>query len=255
MAAATKECDTFWTAVHETPLQWCWLRTKGFSPRENLLCMIKGHAYVSWTCGRNIGFLAQGLMLGAPCHHVTLTTDASLTGWGAVMSGRSAQGLWEGHHLTWHNKLPGDAGHISISETLPSRPVGGHHVLVRTRQHIGGLLHQPTVVSAFVPPFIGLAHWISCGLREKLLSLRAVYIPGFLNQGVDIFSRQALRPGNGGSTPRWWSSSGKSSTRRKWIYLLHKKRHTVHSGSPSYIQLHLGWMQWCRRQVKSPLFI
>ncbi len=37
--------------------------------------------------------------VGAPCHHVTLTMDASVTCWGAVMSGLSARGLWEGHHL------------------------------------------------------------------------------------------------------------------------------------------------------------
>ncbi len=44
-------------------------------------------------------FLSQGPVLGAPCHRVMLTMDAFLTGWEAVMSGRSAQGLWEGPHL------------------------------------------------------------------------------------------------------------------------------------------------------------
>ncbi len=33
---------------------------------------------------------------------VTLAMDASLTGWGAVMSGHPARGLWSGRHLTWH---------------------------------------------------------------------------------------------------------------------------------------------------------
>ncbi|CAM4672102.1 unnamed protein product [Leuciscus chuanchicus] len=31
-----------------------------------------------------------------------LTTDASLTGWGAILEGRSTQGLWRDHHLSWH---------------------------------------------------------------------------------------------------------------------------------------------------------
>ncbi len=31
-----------------------------------------------------------------------LATDASLTGWGAVMSDHPARGLWNGRHLTWH---------------------------------------------------------------------------------------------------------------------------------------------------------
>lgn len=29
-------------------------------------------------------------------------SDASLTGWSAVLGGRPAHGLWEGHHLIWH---------------------------------------------------------------------------------------------------------------------------------------------------------
>ncbi len=81
--------------LYMRPLQW-WLRTTGFSPRGNPFRMIK----VTRRCLRALDmwkkpwFLSQGPVLGAPCHRETLTTDASLTGWGAVMSGRSAQGLW-----------------------------------------------------------------------------------------------------------------------------------------------------------------
>ncbi len=46
-------------------------------------------------------FLPQGPVLGAPCRRVTLATDTSLTGRGAVMSGHPARGLWSGHHLDW----------------------------------------------------------------------------------------------------------------------------------------------------------
>lgn len=45
---------------------------------------------------------AQGLVLGSLCHRKTLTADASLMGWGAVLDGHSARGLWTGHHLLWH---------------------------------------------------------------------------------------------------------------------------------------------------------
>ncbi len=89
--------------LYMRPLQW-WLRTTGFSPRGNPFRMIK----VTRRCLRALDmwkkpwFLSQGPVLGAPCRRETLTTDASLTGWGAVMSGRSAQGLWEGPHLSWH---------------------------------------------------------------------------------------------------------------------------------------------------------
>ncbi len=65
------------------PLQW-WLKSKGFSPRGNPFRMIK----VTRRCLRALDmwrkpwFLSQGPVLGAPCHRVTLATDATLTGWG-----------------------------------------------------------------------------------------------------------------------------------------------------------------------------
>ncbi len=71
--------------LYMRPLQW-WLKTKGFSPRGNPLRMIK----VSRRCVRALDmwrkpwFLNQGPVLGAPCRQLSLATDASLTGWGAV---------------------------------------------------------------------------------------------------------------------------------------------------------------------------
>ncbi len=98
--------DTF-GLLHMRPLQW-WLRTKGFSPRGNPFCMIK----VTRRCLRDLvmwkkpWFLSQGPMLGASCRRKMLTTDASLMGWGAISEGRSSQGLWKDHHLSWHiNRL------------------------------------------------------------------------------------------------------------------------------------------------------
>ncbi len=89
--------------LYMRPLQW-WLRTTGFSQRGNPFHMIK----VTRWCLRALEmwkkpwFLSQSPVLAAPCCRKTLTTDASLTGWGAGMSGRSTQGLWEGPHLSWH---------------------------------------------------------------------------------------------------------------------------------------------------------
>ncbi len=79
-------------------LQW-WFKTKGFSPRGNPRRTIK----VTRRCLRALDmwrkpwFLSQAPVLGAPCCRVTLATDASLTGWGAVMSGHPARCLWNGH--------------------------------------------------------------------------------------------------------------------------------------------------------------
>ncbi|KAI2647325.1 Transposon Ty3-G Gag-Pol polyprotein [Labeo rohita] len=116
--------------LYMRPLQW-WLKTKGFSPRGNPLRMIKVtcrglRALDMW---RKPWFLNQGPVLGAPCRRVSLATDASLTGWGAVMSGRSARGLWSGRHLSWHiNCLEMLAVFRALKYFLPD--LKDRHVLV-----------------------------------------------------------------------------------------------------------------------------
>ncbi|KAL0199702.1 hypothetical protein M9458_002889, partial [Cirrhinus mrigala] len=180
--------------LYMRPLQW-WLKTRGFSPRGNPLRMIK----VTRRCLRALDmwrrpwFLSQGPVLGAPCRRVTLATDASLTGWGAVMNGHPARGLWSGHQLTWHiNCLEMLAVFQALKHFLPD--LRDRHVLVRTDNtsvvsyinHQGGLRSRP---------LYKLAHQILVWSRDKLLSLRAVYVPGHLNLGADILSRQGPRPG------------------------------------------------------------
>ncbi len=101
-------------------LQW-WLRTKGFSPRGNPFRMIKVmrrcfRALVMW---KKPWFLSQGPALGASCRRKMLTTDASLMGWGAILEGRSSQGLWKDHHLSWHiNPLEMLAAFLALKNFL-----------------------------------------------------------------------------------------------------------------------------------------
>ncbi len=195
--------------LHMRPLQW-WLRTKGFSQRGNPLRTIK----VTQRCLRALDmwrkpwFLSQGLSLGAPCHRVMLTTDASFTGSGAVMIGRSARGLWEGHHLTWQiNCLEMFAVFRALKHFLPE--LREHHVLVRTdNTSVVSYINQQGGLP--LAPLYRLAQQILLWAQGKFLSLRAVYIPGHLNQGADILSRRG-GPGNGGSTQRLWTSFGGSS--------------------------------------------
>ncbi|KAI2650209.1 hypothetical protein H4Q32_000145 [Labeo rohita] len=185
--------DTFWPAVHETPTVVA--QVKRVLPRGNPLRMIKVtrrglRALDMW---KKPWFLNQGPTLGAPCRRVTLATDASLTGWGAVMSGRPAQGLWTGRHLDWHiNCLEMLAVFLALKYFLPD--LRDRHVLVRTDStavvyyinHQGGLRSRP---------LYKLAHQILVWSQDKLLSLRAVHIPGHLNVGADILSRQGPRAG------------------------------------------------------------
>ncbi len=81
-------------------------------------------------------------MLGASCHHVMLATDASLTGWEAVMEGYPARGLWSGRHLTWHiNCLEILAVFRGLKHFLPD--LRDRHVLVRTDNTAVARLIQP----------------------------------------------------------------------------------------------------------------
>ncbi|KAI2664440.1 ORF V: Enzymatic polyprotein [Labeo rohita] len=163
--------------LYMRPLQW-WLKTRGFSPRGNPLRMIKVtrrclRALDMW---RNPWFLSQGPVLGAPCRRVTLATDASLT---------------------------------ALKHFLPD--LRDRHVLVRTDNtavvsyinHQGGLRSRP---------LYKLAHQILVWSRGKLLSLRAVYLPGYLNVGADILSRQGMdaspRGGEADMESFWSSTSG-----------------------------------------------
>ncbi|KAI2646149.1 hypothetical protein H4Q32_030848 [Labeo rohita] len=156
-------------------LQW-WLKTKGFSPRGNPLRMIKVtrrglRALDMW---RKPWFLNQGPALGAPCRRVTLATDASLTGWGAVMSGRSAQGLWMGHHLSWHiNCLEMLAVFRALKYFLPD--FRDRHVLVRTDStavvyyinHQGGQTPLTSSISYTWASECGSRHPVEAGAEAR----------------------------------------------------------------------------------------
>ncbi len=178
--------------------------------------------------------LSQGPVLGTSCHRKMLMTDASLTGWGAILEGRSSQVLWKDQHLSRQiNRLEMLAVFLALKNFLAD--LRGHHVLVHSDNtsvvsyinHQGGLRSRP---------LCKLACQILLWFQGKLLSLRVAYIPGAHNIGADILS-----------TPRWWSWYGGSSARHKWICLHLKRRLAVHSGSPSHIQLLSDWTRWCRR--------
>jgi len=138
-------------------------------------------------------FLSQGPMLGASCRRKMLTTDASLTSWGAISEGRSSQGLWKDHHLSWRiNRLDMLAVFLALKNFLTD--LRGHHVLVRSDNTsvVSYINHQGGLRSC---PLCKLACQILLWSQGKLLSLRATYIPGVHNIGADILSRQGLRPG------------------------------------------------------------
>ncbi len=124
--------------LYMRPLQW-WLRTKGFSLRGNPFLMIKVmrrcfRALVMW---KKPWFLSKGHVLEASCCRKMLTTDASLTGWGAILEGCSSQGLWKDHHLSWHiNRLEMFAALETTG--VPARPVHCRASSVHSKGSCGG---------------------------------------------------------------------------------------------------------------------
>ncbi|KAL0170784.1 hypothetical protein M9458_035380, partial [Cirrhinus mrigala] len=165
--------DIFWPAVHETFTVVA--QDQGVLPEGKPVSHDQGH-------------VAMPMCLG----HVE-KADASLTGRGAVMSGHPAHGLWSGHRLTCHiNCLEMLAVLRALKHFLPD--LRDRHVLVCTNStavvyyinHQGGLRSRP---------LYKLAHQILVWSQGKLISLRAIHIPGHLNLGADILSRQGPRPG------------------------------------------------------------
>ncbi len=96
--------DTFWTAVHETSTVVA--QDQRVFPEGQPLSHDQRQCFCGLVMWKKPWFLSQGPILRTSCHRKILTTDASLTGWGAILEGRSNQGLWKDHHLSWHiNRL------------------------------------------------------------------------------------------------------------------------------------------------------
>ncbi len=189
--------DTYWPAVHETPTVVA--QDQGVLPEGKPASHDQGHAAVP-TCLRHVETTL--VLVSGPGARSTVSprnaTDASLTGWGAVMSGHPARGLWRGHHLAWHiNRLEMLAVFQALKYFLPD--LRDHHVLVCTDNtavvsyinHQGGLRSRPPVQAGASDPCVGpgqtpltkssLHPWASqCGSRHR-----------------------GRCPGNGCFPPRW----------------------------------------------------
>lgn len=134
-------------------------------------------------------FLSLGPTLRVCCHHNSISTDASLTGWGAFLDGCPAHVLWEDSHLAhklarnegyfWHWNIFFHNSGATICWSMAA-------VAVPYINHQGALcLH----------PLFKLVQQILLCRETRFLSLRAIYIPGSINQGGDLLSRQELTPG------------------------------------------------------------
>ncbi|XP_047454133.1 uncharacterized protein LOC125016013 [Mugil cephalus] len=143
---------------------------------------------------RERSFLLQGMPLGSiASRREAITTDASLSGWGAVWQNRTAQGLWSARDRSVHiNVLELWAVHRALLFFLPF--LRGRHVLIRsdnvsTVSHIN---HQGGTRSA---QLLQASRDLLLWAVPRLASLRAMYLPGEKNQAADFLSRYKPPPG------------------------------------------------------------
>ena len=139
----------------------------------------------------NRAVLTEGVAMGTVLSRKVVTTDASLSGWGATLDGMAVRGVWGGGLRTAHiNYLELMAVFLALRYFEPH--LNGWHVLVRTDNTTtmcyinkqGGLrsrvLHR-------------LAHKLILWCDEHLLSICACHVPGLMNAGADLLSRGPLR--------------------------------------------------------------
>ncbi len=140
--------DTCWTVAHEIPPVVA--QDQRVFPEGQPLSHDQGHAAMP-SCLGNV----EETLVPVPWSHVgsfMSSQDANdrCTGWGAILEGRSSQGLWKDHHLSWHiNHLEMLAVFLALKNFLED--LRGHHVLVRSDNtsvvsyinHQGGLRSSP----------------------------------------------------------------------------------------------------------------
>ncbi len=117
---------------HMRPFLW-WMKELRLHPKIPATRFIR----VSRSCSRPLlqwrdpAFLQSRVRMGAIHGRHRITTDASMTGWGAVFEGRPASGEWTGEFLSWHiNCLELRAVILALMNFLPV--LGEHHIIVRT---------------------------------------------------------------------------------------------------------------------------
>ena len=136
-------------------------------------------------------FLTQGVNIGLVVTWRVVTTDASLSGWGATFEGHSTRGLWTGALTTAHiNYLELMAVFLALRHFLPL--LRQCHILVKTdnittKYYINkqGGLHSRKLDT--------LAREITLWCEAHLASVRAEHIPGLSNSGADLMSRGGYR--------------------------------------------------------------
>ena len=127
-----------------------------------------------------------GVPMGPRGPEMTIYTDASLSGWGAVMGYNTARGVWPQGHKLHINVLEMMAIWLALQQFAPS--LRGRHILIMT---------DSVTAKAYINRQGGLkseqcrdwARRIWLWVSSHALSIRALHVPGENNEVADILSR------------------------------------------------------------------
>lgn len=181
--------------LHLRPLQ-LWNNSLRLDPtrHRHRLVVISHRCICALRRWRQLEFLKAGVPLGVvPSRRELVTTDASLTGWGATWNRRGICGHWTPIQATEHiNLLELRAVFLALKYFMPV--LAGRHVLVRSdnTSTVFHLNHQGGTRSR---RSLRLTHEILTWCQPRLASLRAAHIPGVCNQTADALSRDQVHPG------------------------------------------------------------
>lgn len=133
--------------------------------------------------------LYKGSLFREPSR-VTLTTDASLFGWGAHLTPHFAQGRWSQRDLKKSiNWLELRAIHLALRHF--HRLVTGCHVLVLT-DNVAAKAHVNRQGGTRSRTLMAEAQLLGSWAERNLLSLRAEHISGVNNRQADFLSRSTI---------------------------------------------------------------
>ena len=176
------------------PMQM-WLNSLHLDPKwhRHRKVRVSRQCLFSLSPWRKRSYMSVGVPMGTiPSRRELVTTDACLSGWGAVWQGRTAQGQWPAQNHAHINVLELRAVQLALNHFLPH--LRGKHVLVRSdnMSAVAQINHQGgTRSSRLLRVSRNLLAWA----YPRLASVRAVFIPGQRNQVADFLSRQKPPPG------------------------------------------------------------
>ncbi|XDV16238.1 hypothetical protein PO909_016039 [Leuciscus waleckii] len=135
----------------------------------------------------------SGVSLGTSSSVKVVSTDASTSGWGALLEGRPFFGQWSEREKLLHiNCLEMMAVDNALRRFRPQ--IAGHHVLVRSDNMsvVAYINRQGGITSRNL---YRLAKRLLVWAQHNLRSLRAAHVPGHLNVGPDRLSRNNVPAG------------------------------------------------------------